>query len=132
MSLFPMKLRDFLVGAGVSGLGLAFGLEFKPAAAAGKDAAGAGVTTAWVRIAPDDRITIMAAPAEMGQGSTTSMAIIVAEELDADWNKVAVEFSPSNDKLYANPMWWMYGVMESASGWRASAACAPGCRRRSF
>lgn len=114
MSQFPMKRREFIVGAGVSGLGLAFGLQIKPAAGAGKDAAGAGVKTAWVHIAPDDRITIMAAPTEMGQGSTTSMAVIVAEELDADWNKVAVEFSPANDKLYANPMWWMYGVMITA------------------
>jgi isoquinoline 1-oxidoreductase beta subunit len=111
---FTMKRRDFLVGVGVSGLGLAFGLEIKPAMGVGTDSAGAGLNTAWVHIAPDDRITIMAPAAEMGQGSMTSLALVVAEELDADWNKVAIEFSPADDKLYGNPMWWMYGMMITA------------------
>jgi isoquinoline 1-oxidoreductase beta subunit len=93
---------------------LAFGLEIKPAMGVGSDSAGAGLNTAWVHIAPDDRITIMAPAAEMGQGSMTSLALVVAEELDADWNKVAIEFSPADDKLYGNPMWWMYGMMITA------------------
>jgi isoquinoline 1-oxidoreductase subunit beta len=114
MGDFTMKRRDFLVGVGVSGLGLAFGLEIKPAMGVGNDSAGAGLNTAWVHIAPDDRITIMAPAAEMGQGSMTSLALVVAEELDADWNKVAIEFSPADDKLYGNPMWWMYGMMITA------------------
>jgi isoquinoline 1-oxidoreductase beta subunit len=114
MGDFTMKRRDFLVGVGASGLGLAFGLEIKPVMGVGKDSAGAGLNTAWVHIAPDDRITIMAPAAEMGQGSMTSLALVVAEELDADWNKVAIEFSPADDKLYGNPMWWMYGMMITA------------------
>jgi isoquinoline 1-oxidoreductase beta subunit len=114
MGDFTIKRRDFLVGVGVSGLGLAFGLEIKPAMGVGSDSAGAGLNTAWVHIAPDDRITIMAPAAEMGQGSMTSLALVVAEELDADWNKVAIEFSPADDKLYGNPMWWMYGMMITA------------------
>jgi isoquinoline 1-oxidoreductase beta subunit len=118
MTDFPLKRRDFLVGAGVSGLGLVFGLDLKPAAAAMDDDAqsfSAGVKMAWVRIAPDGAITIMAPAAEMGQGTTTALAIIFAEELDADWKNVSVEFSPANDAIYANPLPFFFGMMVTAA-----------------
>src|SRR5215831_7938411 len=54
----------------------------------------------WVRIAPDGRITILSAGAEMGQGSMTSLPLIVAEEMDADWSKVAIEWTPADAKVY--------------------------------
>src|SRR6201981_2971837 len=50
----------------------------------------------WVRIAADGRITILSAGAEMGQGSMTSLPLIVAEEMDADWSKVAIEWTPAD------------------------------------
>src|SRR5712691_2557132 len=56
--------------------------------------------TPWVRIAPDGTITILTAGAEMGQGSMTSLPLIVAEELDADWSKVALEWVPADPKVY--------------------------------
>jgi isoquinoline 1-oxidoreductase beta subunit len=129
MTDFPLKRREFLVGAGVSGLGLVFGLDLKPAAAMDAttgvttgatasvvaQATGAGVKMAWVRIAPDGAITNMAPAAEMGQGTTTALAVVFAEELDADWNKVAVEFSPADDKLYANPLPFFFGMMVTAA-----------------
>jgi isoquinoline 1-oxidoreductase beta subunit len=119
MTEFPLKRRDFLVGVGVSGLGLVFGLDLKPAADAAteidKQGNGAGVKMAWVRIAPDGVITILAPAAEMGQGTTTALAVVFAEELDADWNKVAVEFSPANDSLYANPLPFFFGMMVTAA-----------------
>ncbi|HTC61640.1 MAG TPA: molybdopterin cofactor-binding domain-containing protein, partial [Candidatus Saccharimonadales bacterium] len=118
MTDFPLKRRDFLVGVGVSGLGLVFGLDLKPAAASAEvdaPASGAGVKMAWVRIAPDGAITIMAPAAEMGQGTTTALAIIFAEELDADWNKVSVEFSPADDAIYANPLPFFFGMMVTAA-----------------
>src|ERR1700687_2707533 len=118
MSDFPLKRREFLVGAGVSGLGLVFGLDFKPAIGAtaevDKEETGAGVKMAWVRIAPDGAITIMAPAAEMGQGTMTALAVVFAEELDADWNKVAVEFSPSDDKIFGNPLPFFFGMMVTA------------------
>src|SRR5262244_4110290 len=57
----------------------------------------------WVSIAPDGSITIMSAATEMGQGSMTSLPLIVAEELDADWSKVRVVAAPPIDAIYGNP-----------------------------
>src|SRR5579863_2459951 len=119
MSDFPLKRRDFLVGVGVSGLGLVFGLDLKPAMGAVADvdeaATGAGVKMAWVRISPDGAITIMAPSAEMGQGTTTALAVVFAEELVADWKNVSVEFSPANDAIYANPLPFFFGMMVTAA-----------------
>ncbi|HEX2256842.1 MAG TPA: molybdopterin cofactor-binding domain-containing protein, partial [Afifellaceae bacterium] len=56
--------------------------------------------SAWVDIRPDDTIRIYSPGAEMGQGSLTGLAIIVAEELDADWDKVEIEFAPSEVETY--------------------------------
>jgi isoquinoline 1-oxidoreductase beta subunit len=119
MTDVPLKRRDFLVGVGVGGLGLVFGLDLKPAAAAtaeiDTDKSGAGVKMAWVRIAPGGAITIMAPAAEMGQGTTTALAVVFAEELDADWNKVSVEFSPADDATYGSPLPFFFGMMITAA-----------------
>lgn len=56
---------------------------------------------AWIKIAPDGRITCAIHRAEMGQGVTTSLCMMLAEELDADWSKVDFEFAPV-DKDYYN------------------------------
>src|SRR5262252_1516543 len=58
---------------------------------------------AWVAIGTDDTVTILCPSAEMGQGVMTSLPLILAEELDADWSKVKVEFAPANPKVYGNP-----------------------------
>src|SRR5262249_40511358 len=70
----------------------------------------------WVRIAPDGKITILSAGAEMGQGSMTSLPLIVAEEMDADWSKVAIEWTPADASIYGykNPfgteqLMWIVG-----------------------
>lgn len=60
---------------------------------------------AWVKIAPDGNITFAVHRAEMGQGVTTSLPMILAEELDADWDRIDYEFAPV-DKDYYN-----FGVM---------------------
>jgi isoquinoline 1-oxidoreductase beta subunit len=58
---------------------------------------------AWVTIGTDNTVTILCPAAEMGQGVMTSLPLMLAEELDADWSKVKVEFAPANPKTFGNP-----------------------------
>jgi isoquinoline 1-oxidoreductase beta subunit len=58
---------------------------------------------AWITIAPDNAITIVSPAAEMGNGSFTTLAVIIAEELDADWSRVKVVLSPMDAKTFGNP-----------------------------
>jgi isoquinoline 1-oxidoreductase beta subunit len=57
----------------------------------------------WVSIAPDGTISITSPATEMGQGSMTSLPLIFAEELDADWSKVRIVPAPVIEKIYGNP-----------------------------
>jgi isoquinoline 1-oxidoreductase subunit beta len=59
---------------------------------------------AFIRIDEQGVVTLISPQVEMGQGVYTSLAMIVAEELDADWNRVRVEHAPANEKLYVNPL----------------------------
>jgi isoquinoline 1-oxidoreductase beta subunit len=100
---FPMGRRKFfkLAGVGTAGLVLGFHLPSEASAATntpqgGKDQA----INAFVRIAPDNTITIYSKAPEIGQGIKTSLALIIAEELDADWDHVVVEQAEINPKLY--------------------------------
>jgi isoquinoline 1-oxidoreductase beta subunit len=70
---------------------------------------------AWVSIAPDDTVSIICPSAEMGQGVYTSLPLILAEELDADWSKVRVAFAPANPKLYGNHHYLFKGAQITAA-----------------
>ncbi|HEY2886691.1 MAG TPA: molybdopterin cofactor-binding domain-containing protein, partial [Rhizomicrobium sp.] len=89
-----MDRRDFLK---VSGSGLLFSLA--PAVSFSEENKNKAIN-AWVRISPDGTVTIYSAGAEMGQGSMSSLPIIVAEEMDADWSKVKIEFAPADAERY--------------------------------
>src|SRR5262252_1603446 len=75
---------------------------------------------AWVAIGTDDTVTILCPSAEMGQGVMTSLPLILAEELDADWSKVKTEFAPANPKVYGN----YHRLFEGAQITAASVAVA--------
>jgi len=64
---------------------------------------------AWITIGTDDTVTMMVPTAEMGQGTTTALPMILAEELDADWSKVKAEFAPPNPKVYGNTHYLLNG-----------------------
>jgi isoquinoline 1-oxidoreductase beta subunit len=61
--------------------------------------------TSWVYLANNGEITIYNPAAEMGQGSMTSLPVLFAEEMDADWSKVHVEFSPQEAAVYGSIAW---------------------------
>src|SRR5262244_3644364 len=94
--------RQVMIGA--AGLSFAFVLSGPLARAATFASERTGkALSPWVSIAPDGSITIMSAATEMGQGSMTSLPLIVAEELDADWAKVRIVRAPPLDAIYGNP-----------------------------
>ena len=66
------------------------------------EAAGSFEPNVWLKIGADDTVTITLSQLEMGQGVMTSMPMLVAEELDIDWNKIKTEWAPADPK-YGNP-----------------------------
>jgi isoquinoline 1-oxidoreductase beta subunit len=98
-----MSRRQVMIGA--AGLSFAFALGRAGSSAAAvlaPERTGKAVSP-WVSIAPDGTVTIMSAATEMGQGSMTSLPLILAEELDADWSKVRVVRAPPLEAIYGNP-----------------------------
>ena len=91
--------RAFMTGAAGLTFAVAAGSRVTSAAARTGDVA----LSPWVTISTDNTVAIMSPAAEMGQGSLTSLPLILAEELDADWAKVKVVVAPPNDELYKNP-----------------------------
>ena len=66
------------------------------------EAAGSFEPNIWLKIGADDNVIIKLTQLEMGQGVMTSMPMLVAEELDVDWNKIKTEWVPADPK-YGNP-----------------------------
>ena len=99
-----LSRRDFLkVSAAVSG-GLALEFAF-PAWSPAAGAAAVSEVNAWIVIHPDDRVVVRIARSEMGQGTYTALAQLVAEELDCDWAKVSAEFASPNEHIRRNRIW---------------------------
>jgi isoquinoline 1-oxidoreductase subunit beta len=95
--------RQVMLGAVGLSFAVALGVE-RPAAAAALETRRSGqAISPWVSIATDGTITIMSPATEMGQGSMTSLPLIIAEELDADWSKVRIVAAPPLDAIYGNP-----------------------------
>ncbi len=97
--------REFLRGCVAAGGGLALEFSFPFLAAAASGGASVEEVNAWVVIHPDDRVVIRIARSEMGQGSLTALAQLVAEELDCDWANVSAEFASPNENLRRNRVW---------------------------
>jgi isoquinoline 1-oxidoreductase beta subunit len=105
--------RGFLVSSAAAG---AFALGFRiPIANA--QAAGAETTipeiNAWVVIRPDNTVVIRVARIEMGQGTLTGLAQLVAEELDADWDKVTWEYPTPGENVARERVWGAFGTYGS-------------------
>jgi isoquinoline 1-oxidoreductase subunit beta len=98
------RRRDFLKASAAAGGGLMLEFSFPFVARAGAGGAATEVN-AWIVIRPDDRVTIRIARSEMGQGTFTALAQLVAEELDCDWAKVSAEFASPNENLRRHRVW---------------------------
>ena len=95
--------RRRLVAAGLAG-GLVLALRLPLRAANGPEPAGEFAPDAFIRIDHAGKTTLVMPQVEMGQGIYTAVAMILAEELDADFSQVVLEHAPPNDKLYGNPL----------------------------
>src|SRR5438445_7291360 len=98
--------RSFVVSAAAAGGGLALGLDIPfggPRVIRAAD--GAPEVNAWVVIRPDDGVVIRVARSEMGQGTLTGLAQLVAEELECDWSKVSTEFPTPGQSVARKRAW---------------------------
>jgi isoquinoline 1-oxidoreductase beta subunit len=102
-----LNRRTFLASIAASGGALKLGFDLQHGSA---HAAAATEITAWIVIAPDDRVIIRVAKSEMGQGVFTGLAMLVAEELECDWNNVRAELATPHDSLARNRV---YGDMST-------------------
>ena len=94
--------RAFLQTVAAAGGGLAIGVYLPFSGRTTMSAAGAFEPNVWVKIGADDSVRIMLSMIEMGQGVMTAMPMLVAEELDIDWNRITTEWAPA-DRRYGNP-----------------------------
>lgn len=103
--------RDVLKGG--AALTVAFWMPGRAAFADGAKGAVELAPNAFVRIGADDSVTVISKHIEMGQGSYTGLATLVAEELDADWKQVRVEGAPADAKRYNN---LAFGAIQGTGG----------------
>ena len=98
--------RAFLVTSAAAGGGMLVGFYLPQLGRAEAAPTSADLFTpnAFVRIRPDNSVTLVMPQVEMGQGTYTSMSMLIAEELEVDLAQVTLEAAPPDDKLYANPL----------------------------
>src|SRR5271170_5616795 len=97
--------RSFVIAGAAAGAGLALGfnLPFASDVACAEDSS--PEIDAWVVIRPDDTVVIRIARSEMGQGTMTGLAQLVAEELNCDWSKVTTEFPTPGQSIARKRVW---------------------------
>jgi isoquinoline 1-oxidoreductase beta subunit len=106
-----LSRRSFVVGSAAAGGGLALGFHLPLGTAAAQPQSGAGAeVNAWVVIKPDDTAIIRIARTEMGQGTRTGLAQLVAEELRCDWNKVTTDSITPGQNLSRKRVWGEMGT----------------------
>jgi len=106
--------RAFLETAGAAGAGLVISFYLPSGLRFRSPTAGPFAPNAWLRIGEDESVLVIVDRSEMGQGVTTALPMLLAEELEADWSRIRIEFAPA-DKAYTNPMFGMQGTGGSTS-----------------
>src|SRR3989442_12865904 len=100
-----LNRRSFVIGSAAVGAGLALGLKIPFGASVVRAQDGSPEVTAWVVIRPDDTVVIRIARSEMGQGTLTGLAQLVAEELECDWSKVKTEYPTPGQSVKRKRVW---------------------------
>src|SRR3982075_2116537 len=115
-----LSRRQVMIGAAGLTFAIALGAPRRARAGVLAGARRGKALSPWVSIAEDGTITLMSPATEMGQGSMTSLPLILAEELDADWQKVRIIPAPPNAAIYGNPAFG--GLMMYTAGSNAVTA----------
>ena len=133
MTTLDISRRGFIVGTGaVAGLTLGFSIPFGRGKAQAQNGARDELDeiNAWVVVKPDDQVIIRIARSEMGQGTLTGLAQLVAEELECDWSKVTTEYPTPATNLERGRIWQSFstggshGIRESHDYVRRGGAAA--------
>jgi isoquinoline 1-oxidoreductase subunit beta len=126
-----LNRRSFIVGSATVGAGLALGLKLPFGGATVVRAQdGSPEINAWVVIRPDETVVIRVARSEMGQGTLTGLAQMVAEELECDWSKVTTEYPTPGQSVARKRVWGNFstggsrGIRESNEYVRQGGAVA--------
>ncbi len=112
MATEPVTLtrREFLIGTAAAGAGFSLGLYLPFASGPVAAAERPPEVNAWVVIQPDDTVIIRIARSEMGQGTLTGLAQMVAEELECDWSKVTTEYPTPGENLARDKVWGSFST----------------------
>ena len=102
MGKYSLTRRFFLKKSALTFTGLIIGFTYESESSLAAKVVNAEEFGIWIRIAPDGSTTLIVPSSEMGQGVNTSLSMILAEELEADWQSVKTETAPVNSK-YINP-----------------------------
>jgi isoquinoline 1-oxidoreductase beta subunit len=105
ISMPKINRRTFIVGTAAIGGGLALGLRLPFGPEVVRAADGSPEINAWVVIRPDDTVVIRVARSEMGQGTITGLAQLVAEELECNWSKVTTEYPTPGQNVARKRVW---------------------------
>ena len=97
--------RSFVIGTAAVGAGLTLGLKIPFGTSVVRAADGSPEINAWVVIRPDDTVVVRIARSEMGQGTLTGLAQMVAEELECDWSKVTTEYPTPGQSVARKRPW---------------------------
>ncbi|HWZ68416.1 MAG TPA: molybdopterin cofactor-binding domain-containing protein [Stellaceae bacterium] len=129
-ALTQVNRRSFLAGAAAIGGGLSVGFRIPFGLAGAQAADSVPEVNAWVVIRPDETVVIRIARSEMGQGTLTGLAQLVAEELECDWSKVTTEYPTPGENLARKRVWGNFstggsrGIRESNQYVREGGAAA--------
>jgi isoquinoline 1-oxidoreductase subunit beta len=132
MTYMPkVNRRSFIIGSSAASAGLALGFHVPfDTDVAHADAVSSPEVNAWVVVKPDETVVIRIARSEMGQGTMTGLAQLVAEELNADWSKVTTEFPTPGQNVARKRIWGEFstggsrGIRESNKYVREGGAAA--------